>query len=277
MGYESVTSGECDTRFLGVEVNRIGDVPEGMIAWDLNSDTWRVFGGQGAKIWQGQFDWQWFASKRTVGEFTTQCRLHWMTCDAHSISEFHITSNAYFEPGKDADDDVLLVDYDESWPQQFEETAQWLRDSLGSDMALRVEHYGSTAIPGMSAKPVIDVLVEVPSFAKAKRRAIPVFNCPECEYWSYSNHMIFIVRDGYMGKRTHHIHMAPRGHDLWKGLLFRDYLRTHQEEASRYVALKNKLAERYSTDRERYTDAKTTFVEQVTAKALQKHSVTGIN
>lgn len=72
-----------------------------------------------------------------------------------------------------------------------------------------------------------------------------------------------------MGQRTHHIHMAPQGHKLWEGLAFRDCLRTHDADALRYAALKHKLAKSYRQDRERYTDAKTMFVKEITSKALR--------
>ena len=70
-----------------------------------------------------------------------------------------------------------------------------------------------------------------------------------------------------MGQRTHRVHMAPQGHEIWKGLVFRDTLRSHSEEASRYAALKQELAAGYREDRERYTQAKTEFVRKVTSRA----------
>jgi GrpB-like predicted nucleotidyltransferase (UPF0157 family) len=73
-----------------------------------------------------------------------------------------------------------------------------------------------------------------------------------------------------MGKRTHHLHLAPAGHEIWNGLAFRDYLRTHPEEAARYASLKRQLAESHQTDRERYTEAKTEYVKKVTEKALKE-------
>jgi GrpB-like predicted nucleotidyltransferase (UPF0157 family) len=174
--------------------------------------------------------------------------------------------------GNASNDDVELVDYDPSWPQQFTEFATWLCDLLGVDVALRIEHYGSTAIPGIPAKPIIDVLVEIPSFAEAKRVTIPRLNSERWEYWWYSDHMTFIRRERLMGRRTHHVHMAPRGHRLWEGLAFRDYLISHPQEVSRYAALKRELAENYRQDRERYTQAKTEFVREITSKALCSHA-----
>ena len=79
---------------------------------------------------------------------------------------------------------------------------------------------------------------------------------------------VFFKRKEIMGERSHHIHLAPAGHDIWKGLAFRDYLRSHGEEAGRYAALKQRLASLYPADRERYTQAKTEFVNEILAKAL---------
>jgi GrpB-like predicted nucleotidyltransferase (UPF0157 family) len=80
--------------------------------------------------------------------------------------------------------------------------------------------------------------------------------------------MTFIKRQKLMGRRTHHVHMAPRDHRLWEGLAFRDYLMSHPREVSRYAALKRELAKTYRQDRERYTQAKTEFVREITSKAL---------
>jgi GrpB-like predicted nucleotidyltransferase (UPF0157 family) len=119
----------------------------------------------------------------------------------------------------------------------------------------------------MPAKPVIDVLVEVPSYDDARRVLIPALNDESWEYWWYTDHMIFIKRDMVTGKRTHHIHIAPPGHRLWEGLAFRDYLIAHPETAGEYAALKQELAALFRTEREKYTDAKTAFIRAITDKA----------
>jgi GrpB-like predicted nucleotidyltransferase (UPF0157 family) len=266
VGYEGFDGDRCDVRFFGVEVREIGNIPEGMVGWDLRENTWAVLDHSGDS-WEGSLTWNW--SDNSLAEFTAACPSEWSAEPPHAPHEFRISANVYIARGKSLDDEVHLVDYDDSWPRRYEEMASWLAESLGPDLAPRIEHYGSTAIPGMPAKPVIDILVEVPSFEEARRRAVPVFNKPECEYWFYSDHMVFIVREEFMGKRTHHIHMAPARHRIWDGLAFRDYLRTHPDGASRYVALKRKLADRHQTDRERYTIAKEDFVREVTAKAIE--------
>jgi GrpB-like predicted nucleotidyltransferase (UPF0157 family) len=261
--YQSRTNdGKC-LHFLGLQVDEIDEIQEGMVAWELSRDTWIIHQPRDT-IWQGGISWQWLNDSvpdRVIGEFTGEWR-------GSNAQQFEIVTNSYFCPNKKRDDDVHLVEYDPSWPERYEEMAERLREVLGPDIALRVEHYGSTAVPGMTAKPVIDVMVEIPSFAEARKRAIPAFNKPECEYWWYRDHMCFIVRDAIVGKRTHHIHMAPAGHRIWDGLIFRDYLKCHPDEASRYAALKHELAEKYRSNREDYTEAKGAFVQEITAKAL---------
>lgn len=269
----STSDGDC-IHFIGIEVDLIEDIPEGMIAWDLQNDRWTVLEtkhGQNNIIWQEGISWQWLDQSvpgRPVGEFTAVCPPNWSKEKPSRSREFRIWSNGYLGKG-DCDDDIYLADYDPSWPEQFHEMECFLKRNLGQDVALRIEHYGSTSIPNMPAKPVIDILVEILSFDEARKCAIPLFNRPECEYWQYKDHICFILRKEFMGKRTHHIHMAPAGHRIWEGLAFRDYLRTHHEDATRYADLKRELAEKYSTDREAYTDAKAEFVKEVMAKAVE--------
>lgn len=182
-----------------------------------------------------------------------------------------MTANAYVAPEKGAGDDpVQLVDYDPTWPEKFDAFAGWLRELLGSDVALDIEHIGSTAMPGMIAKPIIDILVEVPSFQEAKRRALPPLNNENWEYWWHRGHMTFVKRDGFMGRRTHHVHMMPKGDESQKRLAFRDRLRSHPAEAARYAALKRRLAESHQKEREQYTDAKASFVSEILAEAMKR-------
>lgn len=270
IGFEGTKGEQVEVRFFGIEVKQIDGIPEGMVAWDIKGDEWTIFDDKNAVICQESLNWKWSENSeigRTTGEFDANCCPAWSNrCDSMQLS-FRMTSNAYFSPQKELDDDVCLVDYDFSWPEQFNEVSKWIKTELG-DLSTRIEHYGSTAIPDMPAKPVIDVLVEVPSFEAARKRLIPLFNQPEWEYWWYSGHMVFIKRQELMGKRTHHIHVAPAGHEIWNGLAFRDYLISHPEDAKRYAELKRELAECHKTDRERYTVAKGDFVREITAKAI---------
>jgi GrpB-like predicted nucleotidyltransferase (UPF0157 family) len=261
-------------RFLGIEVERIDSIPIGMIALELRADSWSVHEPGCEPPWQGSLDWLWLdkpASARPIGEFCAKCPSDWSgaSCSEHRV--FGLTFHSYTALGeRNCQDEVHLMDYDPSWPAMYQEFADWLRAKLGADVALRTEHYGSTAIPGMPAKPIIDVLVEVPSFAEARRRAIPAFNTPEIEYCWFSAHCCFIVRSHFLGERTHHIHMITPDHQMWQDIAFRDYLRLHPETAARYATLKAELAVKYRGDRERYTMAKTDFIREITAVALKE-------
>ncbi|MDQ7791007.1 MAG: GrpB family protein [Clostridia bacterium] len=263
--------------FFGIEVDEIESIPAGMVAWDLSENKWTVWqvkDGRESIIRQEDITWQWLDqlesdSRRSVGEFTVSGPSQWLCSGYSDYREFWMFASAYVGLDKGGfQDQIYLVDYDSSWPEQFKEIADWLQSKLGSDVALHIEHYGSTAIPGMPAKPIIDILVEIPSFEEGKKRALPCLNSEMCEYWWYSGHMVLIKRKELMGERAYHIHMAPRGHGIWKGLVFRDYLRSHPEEAKRYALLKYRLAKSHRNDRERYTQAKTEFVHEIVAKAL---------
>jgi GrpB-like predicted nucleotidyltransferase (UPF0157 family) len=166
--------------------------------------------------------------------------------------------------------DIVIVEYDRRWIELFAREAQNLRNLLGEALILRIEHFGSTAISGMPAKPVIDMLVEIPSFDRAQQAALPKLVNTGYEYlWRGDRppgHMMFIKRSPD-GRRTHHIHLATAGHKLWERLYFRDYLCTHPEEATRYAQLKRDLAAQFPSDREAYTNGKSEYVALTTAKA----------
>ena len=277
VGYQSPGDENDYLHFFGIEVDRIEEIPEGMVAWSLDDSTRTVRETRGERdtiISQDDIAWQWLTPSssragRHTGEFTLSVEPNDPPIPLYR--EFWMSANAYvgLQESDISDDEVDLVDYDPSWPRQFDEMASQLRDALDADTALRIEHYGSTAIPGIPAKPVIDIAVEIPSFSAAKPYVLPYFDSEMWEYWWHSEHMIFIKRAKLMGQRTHHIHMAPKGHQLWEGFAFRDHLRSHPEERENYANLKRALAVNYREDRERYTRAKTEFVREVTSKALR--------
>jgi len=167
-------------------------------------------------------------------------------------------------------DSIVIVEYDRKWVELFEQEAIYLRNLLGEALILRIEHFGSTAIPKMPAKPIIDMLVKVPNFDRIRQEALPKLADTGYEYLWRSDrppgHMMLIKRSPD-GRRTHHIHMATAGHKLWERLYFRDYLRNHPEEAARYAQLKQDLARQFPGDREAYTNGKSEYVSLMTAKA----------
>jgi len=281
VAFDYLTDEKDPITFLGIEVDSIENIPDRMIAWDLDNDGLTVMeakNGDNVIIWQEDVTWQWrdespsACGRGVTGEFSVRVPSEWSGTRVSVQRHFSMTANAYVAPGQTGcDDGVHLVDYDPTWPEKFNEFSGWLRERLGPGVALAIEHFGSTSIPEMIAKPIIDVLVEVPSFSEAKQQALPALNNETWEYWWYGGHMTFVKRDRLMGLRTHHVHMMPEGRDLRKRLAFRDYLRSHAEDASRYATLKRQLAKSHQADREHYTDAKASFVKGIVAKAM-KHS-----
>jgi len=156
---------------------------------------------------------------------------------------------------------VKLVPYTVEWRQLFEQEKSLLRVAV-VQYVLDVQHVGSTSIPGMIAKPIIDIGVAVTNFEEARVCIPPV------EQLGYEYRGEFgIPRRHYFVKgnpRTHHIHMNEMDSRDWENqVLFRDYLIQHPALVEEYAALKMKLAQRYPTDREAYLDGKAFFIKQV--------------
>jgi GrpB-like predicted nucleotidyltransferase (UPF0157 family) len=165
---------------------------------------------------------------------------------------------------------IDIVPYNPVWPRMFEQEKRHLQNCLPSFMLGRIEHFGSTAIPNMSAKPIIDMLVEVSSLEETKTSIVPVLEAQHYDYFWRPTHgddgppfyAWFIKRDA-KGNRTHHIHMVEKNFEHWDRLLFRDYLIKFPEKAKEYEALKLRLARDYPNDRVAYTRGKTEFIERV--------------
>ncbi|MBN2539084.1 MAG: GrpB family protein, partial [Deltaproteobacteria bacterium] len=151
---------------------------------------------------------------------------------------------------------VAVVPYNPLWPELFEKERRQLRSCLPADLIQRIEHFGSTAVPGLPAKPIIDILVEVTSLDGARRQAVPILEAQGYEYFwrpSFGDdtppfYAWFIKRDK-TGNRTHHIHMVEAHFEHWDRLLFRDYLIEHSEIAREYGKIKQKLSGEHSNDR----------------------------
>jgi GrpB-like predicted nucleotidyltransferase (UPF0157 family) len=169
-------------------------------------------------------------------------------------------------------DSIELVAYDNQWPSLAELEMKTLRDALPKNHIIDIQHVGSTAIPGMLAKPIIDVQIAVDSLCAIKKIAIETLKTLGYEYW-YDNpdreRMFFVKGMPPFGeKRTHHVHIVEPSSKHWKEkILFRDYLISHPVVSCEYEKLKQKLAEQHKYDREQYTDAKTAFINDVLCKA----------
>jgi len=171
-------------------------------------------------------------------------------------------------------EEVLVVPYDPRWPELFSEEEAHLRECLPPELLGRIEHFGSTAVPGLAAKPIVDMLIEVTSLEETRSRVPSILEAQGYDYFwrpSFGDdvppfYAWFIKRDA-AGRRTHHLHMVEADFPSWERLLFRDRLIAHPELAAEYADLKRRLAEEHPGDRVRYTREKTEFVTRVTAEA----------
>ncbi len=171
-------------------------------------------------------------------------------------------------------EEVSIVPSDPEWPRLFEIEAENLRRRLPESLIARIEHFGSTAVPGLSAKPVIDILVEVRSLEETRRSIVPLLESEGYEYFwrtDVSPPYAWFIKRNSEGQRTHHIHMVEADSKLWERLYFRDYLREFPDEARRYEELKRHLSDKYPNDRFAYTNGKAEFVATLTERALQHY------
>ena len=154
----------------------------------------------------------------------------------------------------------------------FEDEERILRTALG-DVPARIEHIGSTAVAGLAAKPIIDLLVGLEDFSIADA-VVPKVEALGYEYiQKYEDVMPFrrFLKKEQGGIRTHQIHMVGVGGEFWeRHILFRDYLRQHPGVAEQYASLKKELAGREWEDVNEYADAKTQFIREVEDKAKRQ-------
>jgi len=163
---------------------------------------------------------------------------------------------------------VRLVPHDRRWARQFEEEKKKLEKILGT-YVVAIEHIGSTSVPDLMAKPIIDIAVGVRTMKHGKRY---VRLLEKARYFWRPNsgrldqHILFAKGDEK--KRTHYIHLFKYNGTIWKhDMAFRDYLRSHPSRARQYAKLKLALAKKYPNDRTAYTAGKSAFIENT----LQMH------
>ena len=167
-------------------------------------------------------------------------------------------------------EDVTISQYNPDWPQMFELEKEHLLSCLPNELIKRIEHFGSTAVPSLSAKPIIDMLVEVTSLEETKQKIVPILKGQGYDYFwrpTFGDdtppfYAWFIKRDS-KGNRTHHIHMVENDFEHWERLLFRDYLIEYPDVAQEYQDLKLRLANDYPNDRIAYTNGKTEFIVRI--------------
>jgi len=174
---------------------------------------------------------------------------------------------------------INIVPFDGKWTNIFEREKEIIADTLGKNIALRIEHFGSTAVAGLASKPTIDILVEIPELTKElKNRIIEKMELTGYHFiWRADSKVPYMMLvKGYTMKgftgQTYHIHLSDKKHSLWDRLYFRDYLRNHSEVAKEYENLKIKLAEKHKYNREAYTRAKTDFITAITEMAKNQEN-----
>ena len=166
---------------------------------------------------------------------------------------------------------VRIKPYSADWPRLFEAERARLQAVIGR-YVLDIQHIGSTSVPGLAAKPILDIGVAVANFEEAAVCIEPLVALGY-EYLGergIPRHHFFARGD----PRTHYLHMNEITSDDWQQTLaFRDYLRRHPEATQEYADLKQALAVRFAGDREAYTLAKTEFIEQILKRAFAERSI----
>ena len=165
---------------------------------------------------------------------------------------------------------VIVTDYNPMWEEMFRREAALIQQILGAN-CVHIYHIGSTSVPGLAAKPIIDILpvvedlkkvdMDAEDFKKAGYEYLGEFGIPGRRY----------LRKGG-DERTHQIHIFQKDDtaNIRRHLCFRDYLRSHKEIRDAYARLKKELAEKYPYDIESYCDGKDAFIKQIEKRALKK-------
>ncbi|HXB15503.1 MAG TPA: GrpB family protein [Solirubrobacteraceae bacterium] len=163
---------------------------------------------------------------------------------------------------------IRVVAYDPSWPRRFEAERGLLLQLLGEHSPGGVHHVGSTAVPGMAAKPTIDIMAGVAGLADSRACFEPLSGAGY-QYAPYrAEEMHWFCKPDPV-RRTFHLHLVPCDSRRFRAALaFRDALRSDPACAAEYATLKLGLAERFAKDRDAYTEAKANFILAVCARAL---------
>lgn len=190
-----------------------------------------------------------------VGELTYERRIN-------ATEGFYGTRWEGFEiVGRQRDDPVEIVEYNPAWPLQFDAWRRLLEDALDG-AAVRIEHVGSTAVPGLAAKPVIDIEVSVTDLEDEASYVPAIEGVGVALRSRDAEHRYFRPAPGR--PRDVQVHVCAAGSDWERDhLLFRDYLRAHEDIRDEYASLKRELAARFRDDRLAYTEAKGAFIQRV--------------
>lgn len=170
---------------------------------------------------------------------------------------------------------MRVVPYDPAWPEQFARERDRLAAALGAT-AVRIDHNGSTAVPGLAAKPVIDIQIAVARLHPMDTYAAALAGLGYTHVPHEDDAFCPFFHRPAVWPHTHHVHVVEAGgEEERRTLAFRDYLRAHADAAREYAALKERLAREFSGEdfasRERYAAAKSAFVEAILVR-LKPHA-----
>jgi GrpB-like predicted nucleotidyltransferase (UPF0157 family) len=172
----------------------------------------------------------------------------WQTSTASELQR-HPSLEERFDPA------VRIIDYERDWPMQAEQELRRINNAVG-EVAVRFEHVGSTAVPGLAAKPIIDLLLSVKALEPRECYVEPLERLGYLFAPAPGSGRHFFAKPAER-PRTHHVHVVEAGSDHeFRHLAVRDFLRDHPDEAARYAALKRELVARHPQDRLAYIDGK---------------------
>ena len=169
---------------------------------------------------------------------------------------------------------VIMEKYNSKWISIFESEKKQIENKLGNEITLRIEHFGSTSIPNLKAKDIVDILIEIPTELLFDEKIIEKMSDLGYQFFRQPgfgiDYMIFVKGFHTDGKKSQKFfaHMTIGNHpELWDRLYFRDYLKKNQNVIEEYEKLKCELAEKHSKNRIEYRIGKTDFVKEITEKA----------
>jgi GrpB-like predicted nucleotidyltransferase (UPF0157 family) len=166
---------------------------------------------------------------------------------------------------------IEIVPYDPGWPERFQQEQALIVSAIGAHV-VQIEHVGSTAVPGLAAKPVIDIMIGIAALERAPQCIAPLERLGYAYVPEHEQQMPYrrFFHKDTAGRRSHHLHLVETSHEFWsRHLLFRDYLRRHGDTMQAYAALKREFAMRYVDDMAGYTDAKAAFIQHVERRARE--------
>jgi GrpB-like predicted nucleotidyltransferase (UPF0157 family) len=165
---------------------------------------------------------------------------------------------------------IILCKYNPEWEKRYLSEKSAIKFALGSEIIIRIHHFGSTCVPNLYSKPTIDILLEIREDADPEKvisalKGIGYLFTPQPD--NPAPHMMFMkgyTPNGFAGQ-AYHVHVRYSGD--WDELYFRDYLILHPDIAEEYTNLKMQLKEKFEHDREAYTQGKTDFIKRITDQA----------